>query len=473
MTVWWPPSIERRGARGAAASAADAADAPHVPQVPETALALEVPAGRAVHGRLRPPSSKSLTHRAFALALLARQRTIVSHPLAAEDTDLFLAALTALGFSARRNGADLTLEPPARLPEAATLHCGNAGTMFRFLVAVAATLPGRYRIDGVARLRERPIRPLTDALQRLGVVIEFSGLEGHAPLVVHGGRLRGGEVELDASASSQYLSALLLAGQRAEGALVIDVPELASAPYVGLTLDMIGRFSGRVETVSGRHWIAHPSALRGAAVEIEADFSAAAYPAAAAALCGGTVRIDGITRSSRQGDLRLFDLLAEMGAQIAWEKGGATVTGAGRGTGGGTGAAGLTAIDADMGDIPDQVPTLAALAPFARGTTRIRNVAHLRVKESDRLAAMTSELRRAGARVEELADGLVIEGVWAEGEPAAFPALVDPHGDHRIAMAMALVGLRRPNLHIADPGCVAKSYPDFWRDLAQLLGVSA
>lgn len=454
MTVWWPPSIEIRGAR-AAYSADDA-------------VTLVVPAGRPASGRLRPPSSKSLTHRAFALALLAQQRTVVSRPLAAEDTDLFLAALATLGFASRRDGPDLILSPPARLPESATLHCGNAGTMFRFLVAIAATLPGRFRIDGVARLRERPIRPLTDALQRLGVVIEFAAQEGHAPLVVHGGRLRGGEIGLDASASSQYLSALLLAGQRAAGALVIDVPELASAPYVGLTLDMIARFSGRVETVSGQRWIAHPSALRGAAVEIEADFSAAAYPAAAAALSGGTVRIDGVARTSRQGDRRLFDLLAEMGAKIDWDKGGATVTGAGHG-----GGAGLTAIDADMGDIPDQVPTLAALAPFARGTTRIRNVAHLRVKESDRLAAMTSELRRAGARVEELADGLVIEGVWVDREPEGSPVLVDPHGDHRIAMAMALVGLRRPNLRVADPGCVAKSYPDFWRDLAQLLGISA
>lgn len=301
------------------------------------------------------------------------------------------------------------------------------------------------------------------------MVIDFEEQEGHAPLVVHGGRLRGGKVQLDASASSQYLSALLLAGQRAEAALEIEVPVLTSAPYVGLTLDMIERFGGRVEAAGASVWRSCPSALAATEVEIEADFSAAAYPAAAAALTGGRVRIDGIAQTSRQGDRRLFDLLAEMGAGIAWGDDGATVTGGGAGSGGSR----LVAIDADLGDIPDQVPTLAALAPFARGTTHLRNIAHLRIKESDRLAAMTSELRKAGARVEELPDGLVIEGLWAEHEPPAAAVRIDPHGDHRIAMAMALVGLRRPNLRIADPACVGKSYPEFWRDLARLVGVTA
>jgi len=443
-----------------------------------------IPAGRRASGRLRPPSSKSLTHRALALALLSRQRTVVRQPLAAEDTDLFLGALATLGFHCERtagvppfrphlpadpNGPDggdtgvVTIRPPDRLPRAATIACGNAGTMFRFLVAIAATLPGSFRIDGIARLRERPIRPLTRALQSLGVAIDFEGEEGHAPLVVHGGRLPGGRVRLDASASSQYLSALLLAGQCAESPLEVEVEELASAPYVGLTLDMIERFGGRVETVADRRWIAHPGGLRGGDVEIEADFSAAAYPAAAAAVSGGTVRIDGASRSSRQGDRRLFDLLAEMGAKVSWGADGATVEG----------GSALTAVDADLGDIPDQVPTLAALAPFARGTTRIRNVAHLRIKESDRLAAMTCELRRAGAEVEELPDGLVIPGRWAERPPPDSSVVVDPHGDHRIAMAMALVGLRRPNLAISDPACVGKSYPGFWLDLGRLLAGGA
>ncbi len=449
MTAWWSPSTE--GAPASAAMAANAATAANA--------AITVPAGRQARGSVRPPSSKSLTHRALALALLARKPTVIARPLQAEDTDLFLAALEELGFLCERDERRVTVTPPDTPPKEARIFCGNAGTMFRFLVAIAATLPGRWHIDGVPRLRERPVSPLTETLQRLGVVIDFEAERGHAPLVVHGGRLPGGRVRLDASGSSQFLSALLLAGQRAESALEVEVPSLASAPYVGLTLDMIERFGGRVELAGGNRWIAHPSDLGATEVEIEADFSAAAYPAAAAALTGGAVRIEAVCADSRQGDRRFFDLLQAMGALVRWSDGGATVARHGE----------LAALDADLSDIPDQVPTLAALAPFARGTTRIRNVAQLRLKESDRLAAMTCELRRAGAEVEELADGLVIPGIWAEGAPAEVPVVVDPHADHRIAMAMALVGLRRPELSVADPGCVAKSYPGFWRDLAGLL----
>lgn len=426
----------------------------------ESTEGIEVPAWRLISGRATPPPSKSLTHRCFNAALLAGAPTRVERPLAAEDTELFLGALPVLGCGVERLPAAVTLTPARVPPPGGEIFCGNAGTLFRLLLATLTTLPGTWILDGVARLRERPIRPLTDALQQLGVRIDFDAAQGHAPLVVHGGQLQGGQVRLDASASSQYLSALLLAGQRAGSPLEIAAPELASAPYIGLTLEMIERFGGRVDSAGAHRWVAQPSALGATEVEIEADFSAAAYPAAAAALTGGSVFVQGVAASSRQGDRRLFELLTAMGARVAWQEGGAWVEGGRE----------LVAVDADLGDIPDQVPTLAALAPFARGTTRIRNVAHLRIKESDRLAAMTSELRRAGATVEELADGLVIPGDWAGREPPAAAVRIDPHGDHRIAMAMALVGLRRPNLHIADPGCVGKSYPDFWRDLARLVG---
>ncbi|MEO8275299.1 MAG: 3-phosphoshikimate 1-carboxyvinyltransferase [Thermoanaerobaculia bacterium] len=430
---------------------------------------VEVPRGRRIAGTVRPPSSKSLTHRALALALLGRQPTVVVRPLEAEDTNLFLAALRALEFRVETFANGIAIEPPKVLPSTADLFCGNAGTMFRLVAAIAATLPGRYRIDGVERLRERPIHPLTGALQRLGVRIEFEKSEGHAPLIVEGGRLEGGSVELDASASSQYVSALLLAGQRATSPLEISAPALVSGPYVDLTVGMIERFGGRVEARGGNRWISHPSDLRPTEVEIEADFSAAAYPAAAAAITGGEVRIDAVAGTSRQGDRRFFDLLQAMGATVTWTATGAIVAGGRHGSAGSAGS-GLHAITADLSDIPDQVPTLAALAPFARGTTRIENVAHLRVKESDRLAAMTSELRRVGAEVEELAGGLVIPGIWAESPPPDSPVAVEAHGDHRIAMAMALVGLRRPGVGIQDPRCVGKSYPDFWRDLARLCG---
>jgi 3-phosphoshikimate 1-carboxyvinyltransferase len=442
MTGWWSSSTE----------------APPAP--------VSVPDGRRAAGAVRPPSSKSLTHRACAIAVLSREPIVIERPLDAEDTRLFVAALERLGFAVGRMPERIELAPPKAFPGEAVLHCGNAGTFFRFLIALAATIPSRIRIDGAPRLRERPAGPLVAALRALGVAIDEEGAAGCAPLVVHGGALDGGAVRLDAGESSQYLSALLLAGTRARSPLAIEVPRLASSPYVDLTIAMLERFGGRVDRPAPGRWVVHPARLAGGAVEIEADLSAAAYPAAAAALTGGTVEILGVSPESKQGDRRFLDLLRTMGAGVTWGAAAVVVRGAT-----------LAGIDADLSEMPDQVPTLAALAPFARGTTRISNVAHLRIKESDRLAAMTAELRRAGAAVEELADGLVIPGVWAEGGPPfelpSAPVTIDPHDDHRIAMAMALVGLRRPGLAIADPGCVGKSYPGFWRDLAALLGDAA
>jgi 3-phosphoshikimate 1-carboxyvinyltransferase len=420
---------------------------------------VEVPAGRVARGAARLPPSKSLTHRAYAVALLSTRPVTVEGPLDAEDTRYFLRALEKLDYGVEVREASVTVRPAVRPPESAELFCGNAGTLLRFLVALVAALPGRWTLDGLPRLRERPIGPLAQALATLGVGIEWLGSAGFAPLVVHGGGLRGGRVRLDAGESSQYLSALLLAGQRASAELEIEVPRLVSSPYVDLTEDLIVRQGGRVERRQEGVWVTSPSELLGGTIRIEPDLSAAAYPAAAAALTGGDLLLEGVALDSKQGDVRFLRLLAEMGAEVAAEPGGVRVRGRG-----------LTALDADLSALPDQVPTLAALAPFARGTTRISNVAHLRLKESDRLAAMTSELTRAGARVEERPDGLELHGVWADAAPPAEPVTVDPHDDHRIAMAMALVGLRRPRLAIRHPHAVAKSWPGFWSELAGWLG---
>ena len=418
-----------------------------------------VPAGRTVAGSAQPPGSKSLTHRAYALALLARRSVEIVRPLDAEDTRLFAAALGNLGFRIEHRGESVIVTPSGRDPRRAEIDCGNAGTLLRFLVALLATVPGEWTLDGTPRLRERPVGPLAAALAALGVRVEWRGAAGHAPLVVHGGRLPGGRVRLDAGESSQYLSALLLAGQRAGAELEIEVPRLVSSPYVDLTVDLIARQGGRVERRRDGAWVTAPSDLRGGTIVVEPDLSSAAYPAAAAALTGGDLLLEGVALDSKQGDVRFLRLLAEMGAAVAAEPGGVRVRGRD-----------LRALDADLSELPDQVPTLAALAPFARGTTRISNVAHLRLKESDRLAAMTSELVRAGAAVDERADGLSVRGVWAETAPPATPVEIDPHDDHRIAMAMALVGLRRPHLSIAHPEVVAKSYPAFFAALDSWLG---
>ena len=422
-----------------------------------SAEGIRVPAPAIARGAVEPPPSKSLTQRAFAVALLARERVEIDRPLVAEDTDRFLAVLVALGFRVERRGGRVVVEPDGPPPAAATADCGAGGTLLRLLTALATTLPGTTRIDGVPRLRERPVGALVTALRSLGAAIEYLGREGHAPLEVSGGGLAGGRVRLDARQSSQYLSALLLAAQRASGPVEIETRGLVSAPYVELTIEVLRRFGGFVERLGTDLWRVEPRTLRGGAIAIEPDLSAAAYPAAAAAITLGDVLLERVSLATRQGDRRLLALLGQMGARVAESERGVRVAG-GR----------LEALDIDAADIPDQVPTLAAIAPFARGTTRIANVAHLRLKESDRLAAMASELRRVGAEVEELVDGLVVPGVWAESPPPSDPVVVDPHGDHRIAMAMTLVGLRRPGTTIGTPAVVAKSWPGFWESMARL-----
>lgn len=481
---------------------------------------LAIPAGRTARGRVAPPPSKSVTHRALNLTLLSGRPAIVEHPLLAEDTRLFLEALAALGWSVehgdgedggdgevrlappssdRPDGADRPDRPErARQPdrsgrpasEPVTLFCGNAGTMFRFLAASLTAAPtggcsGPVVLDGTPRLRERPVGPLLDALRSLGARVACRHAEGHAPLVIEPASLRGGRARLDAGESSQYLSALLMACLRAPEPTRIEVPTLTSTPYVEITRDAIRRvcrgavrgepidLPDPVDPVAeeplgdGRLFTIVPARPEVGRFRVEGDLSAACYPAAAAALTGGEVEIVGVRSDSAQGDRRLIDLLATMGAEVTWTEEAVTVRGGGA----------LVAPGAvDLSDQPDQVPTLAALAPFARGTTRIENVAHLRIKESDRLRAMAEGLARLGVPVEERPDGLVIDGCWAgppDGEPAAEaaePVVIDPFDDHRIAMSFALVGLRRPGVSIAHPEVVAKSYPAFWDDLFRLLG---
>ncbi len=379
-----------------------------------------IPSGGVARGRVRVPSSKSFTHRYLNLALLARQAVVIERPLVADDTRLFLAALAGCGWWVEPRREEVHLRPPrAGAPppgEPVEILCGNAGTMARFLVASLAALPGRWRLDG----------------------------------------------GLDAGESSQFLSALLMAGLAAPRPVTVEVTSLTSAPYVEITLAAVRSCGGRIEASAGDAGITTYRVSPGLALpprlRVEGDASAACYPAAAAALTGGKVVLEGLAADSPQGDRRFLELLAGMGAEVAWDGDDVEVRGAR-----------LRAVAADLSAMPDQVPTLSALAPFARGTTRILNVAHLRLKESDRLAAMASELRRLGAEVEEGADRLDIAGTWCEAPPPDRPVTVDAHGDHRIAMSLALVGLRRPGVEVAAPQVVAKSYPDFWQDFLGLL----
>jgi 3-phosphoshikimate 1-carboxyvinyltransferase len=417
-----------------------------------------VPAGRTASGSLRPPPSKSLTQRYFNLALLATTPSVVRRPLLAEDTEAYLGGLASMGCTVERRGDDLRLAPPDR-PGDAEIDCRAGGTMLRFLSAACCVVPGVWTLDGTARLRQRPLAPLVAVLRRLGCRIDHLEAEGHAPLRVTGGRLRGGRVELDAGESSQYLSALLMAATRAEEEVEISLHRLTSAPYVELTLAAMAEFGVEAAGDGTAGYLVRPAPFAGREITIEADASAACYAGAAAALSDGRVAIRGLSPESRQGDLGFFALLSRMGAEVNWQQGRLVV--AGRGA--------LRAITADLSAMPDQVPTLAALAPFAEGTTRITGVPHLRLKESDRLRAMSTELARLGATVGERPDGLEIPGIWAAAPPPGEPTGVSSHDDHRIAMSLALVGLRRPGVSVAEPQVVRKSYPAFWHDLERLL----
>lgn len=418
-----------------------------------------VPSGGRAHGRLRVPSSKSVTHRYFNLALLAGAPLVVERPLLAEDTLLFLEGLERVGFEVERGEDEVRLTPSGPPAGEVEIFCGNAGTMLRFLVASLTAIPGRWVLDGVPRLRERPVGPLVDALSGLGARIEYLGTPGFIPLRIEGGTLQGGTTSLQAGESSQYLSALLMAGLRAPGEVTIEVASLTSRPYVDVTLQAAVAFDGHIERVGPRVYRVRPSPIRAGRVRVEGDFSAACYPAAAAALTGGQVVLEGLSRESKQGDRGFMDLLKEMGAEIAWKKDDLVVRGQD-----------LKGVRADLSGMPDQVPTLAALAPFAAGETLIYNVGHLRIKESDRLEAMATELGKIGALVHEGRDSLRIPGIWSgEAETPSGPVEIDPRGDHRIAMSLALAGLRRPGVVVTSPGVVSKSYPEFWRDLQSLL----
>lgn len=326
----------------------------------------------------------------------------------------------------------------------------NSGTSMRLLPAVAALGRGRFIFDGSDRLRERPVGPVMDVLQQLGVQCRYLRDTGFPPVEIQSAGLEGGEVWIDARQSSQFLSAMLLAAPQARGELRIGwQTPVASYPYVALTLHMMEQASIHIVRV-GPNQVAIPAPqpyppLR---YTVEGDCSSASYFWAAAAITGGETLTVPILENSPQGDRRLVDVLGAMGCRVKWEEGGVRIKGPAR----------LNPVDIDMNEMPDMVPTLAAVAAFAEGESRIRNVAHLRVKESDRLHVVALELTKFHVDVQELADGLVIRGGHVRSPEVAIQA----HNDHRIAMTFAVMGLKVPGVVIEGAESVAKSFPDFW-----------
>ena len=399
-----------------------------------------------------PPGSKSLTNRALPLAALCARRPVVLRGwLDCDDTRVMIDSLRRLGHRIDE-GTDLVVQSGTP-PDRADLFVGNSGTTMRFLTALAAVGGGTVRLDGVPRMRQRPIGDLLQALEALGV--EASAEAGFPPVTVRGGGWRGGEVCLRGDVSSQFLSGLLMAAPfaPAPAAFRIDGP-LVSRPYVDMTLGMMRQFGLRAEEpVPGTFRVPAPQQgrLAGDACAIEPDASAASYFFAAAAIAGGTVRVPGLPIGSLQGDVRFLDALEAMGCRVERGPGPLAVHGGP-----------LRGVDLGMNAISDTVMTLAVVALFAEGPTRIRDVAHIRHKETDRLAALAAELRRLGAGVVEYPDGLAIEPRPLHG------ATVRTYDDHRMAMSLALAGLRVPGVVVADPGCVAKTYPGYFADLRSL-----
>jgi 3-phosphoshikimate 1-carboxyvinyltransferase len=399
------------------------------------------------------PGSKSLGHRALIAAALATGESRITNLLECEDTIYTLKALQGLGIDIKiDNGVTTIAGKGGQFPGpsgARTLFLGNSGTSLRLLLSTAALARGETILTGSPRLQERPVGELVRALRALGVQDISVSKEDFPPVRIRSKGIKGGKARLTGRESSQYLSSLLLAAPYAEAEVEIEVEgSVVSRPYVDLTLEVMERFGVGVQREGYRRFrVPAGPGYRPLDYQVEGDASSASYFWAAAAVTGGTVVTENVfPGTSRQGDMSFLDLLVKMGAFVRKEARQAVVKGRT-----------LAGIEVDMSAMPDMVPTLAALALFAKGKTVIRNVAHLRHKESDRLQALQEEWTRLGARIEELPDGLIIEGsVPLTG------ALCDPHDDHRLAMSLAVVGLRVPGIRIRQAECVNKSFPSFW-----------
>jgi 3-phosphoshikimate 1-carboxyvinyltransferase len=392
------------------------------------------------------PGSKSVTARALFLAAAAEGTTVLHDPLVSDDTEGFAEGLAALGYDVRREPGVWTVTgSPGGPPRTdGDVFCRDGATTARFLPALVSAGHGTFRFDASAQMRRRPVGPLTRALRELGVDVEHGVEEGHHPLTVHADGIEGGDLTLDAGTSSQFLTALLLTGPLTRTGLRITVTDLVSVPYVHITLEMMRAFGVDV-AVDGRTYTVPPGGYRATSYRVEPDASTASYLLAAAALTGRSVTVPGLGADALQGDVRFARVLADIGAYVRLGPDSVSVTGTGH----------LRGITVNMRDISDTMPTLAAIAPFADGPVRIVDVHNTRVKECDRLDACAENLRAAGVPVATGDDWIEI----TPATPAGFE--VATHGDHRIAMAFSVLGLRVPGVTLDDPGCVRKTFPGF------------
>ena len=412
-----------------------------------------------IHATVTAPPSKSYSVRALLLGAMAEGTTTITNCLDADDTRYALEALRTLGYEIS-GSIQREIHIGSRLSMSANeipIFVGNAGTAMRFFTGWLAFTPGRFLLQGEERMHERPIRDLVDVLMQLGGEVEYAGKEGFPPLRIRGKLMRGGfDLSIAGDTSSQFVSALMIGGATLKDGLTLRVEKLASGPYIDITADILNTFGASVQR-DGNVVRVKSGRLSLNEYRVEGDYSSASYWFAAAAATGGTVRVRGLANPTAQGDSAFLDILSSMGCAVAIEGEEIVVKGPDLLRGG----------TFDCNATPDVVPTLAAIAPLASSPVEIRNVANLRVKESDRLATVTSELKRLGAMVEERPDGLLIQPGWG-----ADPAVVETHNDHRIAMAFAIAGLARGNVTIANEQVVSKSYPRFWRTLDEVVATT-
>jgi 3-phosphoshikimate 1-carboxyvinyltransferase len=406
-----------------------------------------------VNATVKMPGSKSITHRALIAAGLARGVSRLKNVLICEDSRYTVNGLRELGIQITLKGDDAQILGAggrfSNFDRTKEIFLGNSGTSFRLLLSTVALSRGEYILSGTPRMQKRPIGGLVSALSRMGVEASCPEKKGYPPVRIQSRGIAGGKVTIPGNQSSQFVSSLLLAGPYAKTAMEIEVNgQVVSRPYVDLTIEVMAHFGVSVIREDYHYYkIPLDQKYRSCRFSVEGDVSSASYFWAAAAVTGGTVTTQNIhPQTTHQGDIRFLDILEKMGCHVQCETTHVTVSGGP-----------LCGIDVDMNTVPDMVPTLAAIALFAKGQTAIRNVPHLRHKESDRLKAVAMEWGRLGGNIHERPDGLIIQG-----DRKLHGTKVNTHDDHRLAMALAVVGLNVPGLIIENKGCVNKSFPRFW-----------
>lgn len=409
-----------------------------------------------VQGVITAPPSKSITHRTIIIASLARGTSTIENALISDDTRYTISALRALGVRIEENGSRLTIEGTGGILHAAKseIFVGNSGSTMRMLAAVASLVPGKTILTGDKRLCERPMKDLLNALFVIGIEAKSLRNNNCPPIEIKGGTVVMQKVAIAGNVSSQFTTALLLIAPFAGNGVTIEVQNLKSKPYVAVTIDVMKTFGVDVKNDNFKTFvIPKGQTYQGKHYTIEGDYSSASYFFAAAAVTRGEVTVKDLRLNSSQGDAHFVEILKDMGCTVKKEANAIVVKGQEQ----------LQAVDVDMGDYPDIVQTLAVVAAFAKGTTRIRNVAHLRFKETDRIEKPKAELAKMGIETKSSGDDLVIVG----GKPKG--ATIETYDDHRMAMSFAVAALATdgPTI-IKNSGVIEKSYPDFFKDLAKV-----